>query len=74
MRDEDKRMTVSDSTPQRLALGLAVLGSLIALGREALRYSRGEGIDIGHVALAIGVPALFFAMLRRPPAKPPIGP
>ena len=52
-----------------LAVGLAVLGSIIALVREFLRLRRSGGVDWGHVALAVGVPALMYAIvrgLRRP--------
>jgi hypothetical protein len=47
-----------------LAIGLAVLGGLLALLNEVVRYWRAEEVDWGHVALAVGVPALFYAVIR----------
>jgi hypothetical protein len=47
-----------------LAIGLAVLGGLLAPTRETLRYWRAEDVDGGHVALALGVPALIYALIR----------
>ncbi|MEO8133420.1 MAG: hypothetical protein ABI831_05555 [Betaproteobacteria bacterium] len=41
----------------KLAIGLVVLGGLVALVNEALSYQRGSALDWGHIALAIGVPA-----------------
>ena len=52
-----------------LAIGLAVLGSIAALVNEALSYRRGEALDWGRIALAIGVPALMYAMVRKASRK-----
>lgn len=46
-----------------LAIGLALLGSLIALVNVVVRFQRSGAIDWGHVALAIGVPVLMYAMV-----------
>ena len=48
----------------RLAIGLAILGSLIALANQALRYRSGDGVDWGHVALALGVPILMYGIVK----------
>ncbi len=48
----------------QLAIGLAVVGSLAALMNEALSYRRSGVIDWGHVALAIGVPVLMYAIVK----------
>lgn len=47
-----------------LAIGLAILGGIAALVNEALSYRRGEALDWGHIALAIGVPAFMYAIVR----------
>ncbi len=48
----------------RVAVGLAVIGGLLALFNVVQDY-RGTGeLDWGHLALAVGVPALFYAMAR----------
>lgn len=47
-----------------LAIGLAILGGIAALVNEALRYRRGEALDWGHIALAVGVPAFMYAVVR----------
>jgi hypothetical protein len=46
-----------------LAIGLAVLGSLIATVNEVVRFRRTGVIDWGHVALIIGVPVLMYAIV-----------
>ena len=46
-----------------LAIGLAVLGGLIALVNEIVRYRRSGAVDWGHVALAFGVPFLMYALV-----------
>lgn len=46
-----------------MAIGLAVLGGLIAFMREIVLFRRSGVVDWGHVALAIGVPALMFVMV-----------
>jgi hypothetical protein len=47
-----------------LTIGLAIVGSLVALASEALRYSRSGVVEWGHVALGIGVPILMYAIVR----------
>jgi hypothetical protein len=46
-----------------LAISLAVLGSLIALVREFVAFRRLGTIDWGHIALALGFPALVYAIV-----------
>ena len=46
-----------------LAISLAVLGSLIALVREFVLFRRSGAVDWGHLALAIGFPALMYAIV-----------
>ena len=53
----------------RLAVGLAVLGSLVALANEWLHYRASGSVDWGHVALAIGVPVLMWAITRSATSK-----
>ena len=48
-----------------LAIGLAAVGSIVALVNEALSYRRGEALDWGHIALAIGVPAFMYAVVGK---------
>ena len=52
------------------AIGLAAVGSIVALVNEALSYRRGEALDWGHIALAIGVPAIMYAIFRKGSRKP----
>ena len=47
-----------------LAIALAVIGSLVALGSEVAGYRATGVVDWGHVALAIGVPAFIYAVVR----------
>jgi len=46
-----------------LAISLAVLGGLVAFMREIVLFRSSGAVDWGHVALAIGVPALMFVMV-----------
>jgi hypothetical protein len=52
-----------------LAIGLAVLGGIIALVSEAISYRRGHPLDWGHIALALGVPAFMYAVIRSASRK-----
>ncbi len=54
----------------RVALGLAVIGGLLALANVVQDYHSTGEIDWGHVALAVGVPALFYAMSHSATARP----
>jgi hypothetical protein len=51
-----------------LAIGLAVLGSLIASVNEIVRFRRTGVVDWGHVGLIVGVPLIMYAIVstRRP--------
>ena len=51
-----------------LAIGLAVLGSLVAIANEIVRFRRTGSLDWGHVALILGVPVLMYAIVsaRQP--------
>jgi len=48
-----------------LAIGLAVLGSLIAMVNEIVRFRRTGTVDWGHVALIVGVPAIMYAIVSK---------
>lgn len=52
-----------------VAVTLAVVGSILALINEVIRDRHGGAVDWGRVALAIGVPALMYGIVRG--AKPP---
>jgi len=51
-----------------LAIGLAVLGSLVAIANEIVRFRRTGSVDWGHVALIVAVPVLIYAIVsaRQP--------
>ncbi len=54
-----------------LAVGLGVLGSVVAFINEWTAYRRSGTVDWGHVALAVGVPFLLYAIVRRGAARRP---
>lgn len=54
-----------------LAIGLAVLGGLLALVNETVSYRRSGIVDWGHVALAFGVPILMYAVVRGASTRQP---
>lgn len=55
----------------RLAISLAVLGSLVAVVNEVESFRRTRTVDWGHVALIIGVPAFMYAVVAKRSHKPP---
>ena len=48
----------------QIAIGLALVGAVLALTNAYLQYQRTGDIAYGKIALAIGVPAMFYAMMR----------
>lgn len=46
-----------------IAIGLAVLGSLVGIVNEIADFRRTGTIDWGHVALIVGVPAFMYAVV-----------
>jgi hypothetical protein len=48
----------------KLAIGLACIGSILALVNVYLRYQRTGDLAYGKIALAIGVPALVYGIAR----------
>jgi len=46
-----------------LAIGLGIVGSLIALANVIIRYRSSGDIAWGKIALAIGVPILIYAIV-----------
>jgi hypothetical protein len=47
-----------------VAISLAILGGVLALANEFMRYQRTASLDWGHVALAFGVPALIYVIVH----------
>jgi hypothetical protein len=47
-----------------VAVALAIVAGILALVNEVIRYRRSGAVDWGHVALAIGVPALMYGIVR----------
>lgn len=48
-----------------LAIGLAILGSLLATANEIVHFRRTDTVDWGHIALIVGVPILIYAIVSR---------
>ena len=46
-----------------LAVGLAILGSLVAAVNEVMRYRATGALDWGHIALIVGVPLIMYAIV-----------
>jgi hypothetical protein len=55
----------------QLAIGLAVLGSIIATVNEVAGYRDTGTIDWGHVALIVGVPLFMYAIVASSQKKQP---
>ncbi len=47
-----------------LAIALAIVGGVLGMVREIIRYRDRGTLDWGHVALAVGVPILMYAIVR----------
>lgn len=57
-----------------LAIGLAILGSLVATVNEVTRYRATGALDWGHIALIVGVPLIMYAIVsstRKTSGQPP---
>ena len=52
-----------------LAIGLAVVGSLVAVVNEVVSYRRSGVVDWGDVALALGVPLFIYAVVKAPSTR-----
>jgi len=52
-----------------LAIGLALLGSLVAIVNEIAGFRRTGTVDWGHVALIVGVPASIYAIVATKQAR-----
>ena len=48
----------------QVVLGLALVGAVLALTNAYLQYQRTGDIAYSKIALAIGVPAMFYALMR----------
>lgn len=54
-----------------LAIGLAIVGGVVALVNEFLTYRRTNVVDWGHLALAFGVPIFMYAVVRSSTSRKP---
>jgi hypothetical protein len=55
----------------RIAIGLAIVGGVLALINVIIGYQRTGELDYGRLALAIGVPCFFYAIFKSKTGKPP---
>jgi hypothetical protein len=46
-----------------LAIGLAILGSVVATVNEVVRFRATGAVDWGHIALIVGVPVIMYAIV-----------
>jgi hypothetical protein len=53
------------------AIGLAIVGGILALANQALRYQRSGVVDWGQVALGFGVPCLIYAIVKSTSTRQP---
>jgi hypothetical protein len=52
------------STTGKIAIGLAIIAGLLALGRALYNYNQNGTVDVGKIALGIGVPLLMYALVK----------
>lgn len=53
----------------RLAIGLAVVGSLVAAVNVGMDYRASGTVDWGRIALIVGVPAFIYAVVSSRKAQ-----
>ena len=56
----DKRM----SKTGKIAIALAIIAGLLALSRAIYNYTQNGKLDIGKIALGIGIPCLMYAIVK----------
>jgi hypothetical protein len=61
---EGKSMGKSASPVAKLAIALAIVGGILALVNVVVNFSNTGNLEYGKIALAFGVPALFYGILR----------
>jgi hypothetical protein len=54
-----------------MAVVVAAIGGVLALAREVARYRHTSAVDWGHVAIALGVPILTYAIVWGAAARRP---
>lgn len=57
------------SNAGKIAIALAFIAGLVALGRAAYNYSESGEIDIGKIALGIGIPFLIYIIVKTTESK-----
>ena len=59
----------SISKAGKIAIGLAIIAGLLALTRAAYLYSQTGEVDVAKIALGLGIPALFYVVVRSASRK-----
>lgn len=65
---------MSDSRITRvgwIAIGIALVGGLVALFNVWSDYQKSGAIDWGHLALAIGVPLMIYVIVKSSATRKP---
>ncbi|MDX6614822.1 MAG: hypothetical protein QOD75_4008 [Blastocatellia bacterium] len=55
----------SMSTTGKVAIALAIIGSILALSRALYNYTQHGNWDIGKIAIGIAIPCLMYAIVKR---------
>jgi hypothetical protein len=54
----------SMSKTGKVAIALAIIAGLLALSRALYNYTQNGKLDIGKIALGIGIPCLIYAIVK----------
>lgn len=54
----------SMSKTGKVAIALAIIAGLLALSRALYTYTQNGKLDIGKIAIGIGIPCLIYAMVK----------
>lgn len=57
------------SNAGKIAIAPAFIAGLVALGRAAYKYSQNGELDIGEIALGIGIPCLIYTIVKISESK-----
>ena len=59
----------SISKTGKVAIALAIIAGVLALSRALYNYTQSGELDIGKIALGIGIPCLVYAIMKNVSSK-----
>ena len=53
----------------KVAIALAIIAGVLALSRALYNYTQSGELDIGKIAMGIGIPCLMYAIIKSAASK-----